>query len=68
MSRRVAEDTKRPIEDVDTTPEIPAGWRKPDSGELGIHERGICGVYRKTYIISTISTSHCIPRRNMGIR
>ena len=51
MSRRVVENTKESIGDVDTAPEVQGGRRKPNAGEVGIHARGICGVHRKTLVI-----------------
>ena len=54
MSRRAVENTKGATNDVDTVPEVQGGWRKPNTGEMGIHTRGICGVHRKTFVILTL--------------
>ena len=51
MSRRFVGDTKEATVDVDTVPEVQGGWRKPNSGEVGIHARGICGIHRKTFVM-----------------
>jgi len=50
MSRRVVENTKRPTEGMDTVPEVQAGWRKPNSREVGIHARGICSIHRQGFV------------------
>jgi len=36
---------------MDLVSKIKRGRRKPNAGEMGIHEKGICNTDRKTFVI-----------------
>jgi len=51
MSGRLVKDTKRPTKGMDTVPKVQTGWRKPNTGEMGIRSRGICSIHRKGFVV-----------------